>query len=200
MKKFLLLLLPIAAFAQNKTTVKAKNAAASSKATTTQVAKGFKITGNIFGLKDSSLVFMSDAQGNTIAQDYAIGGKFTLQGKTETVSYFQVGCIGNNDVLEMFIGNENVKITGSATEFKKAVATGSLSQTEYTFFINNFLPINDKISKLLPVLNAEKNPMKRDSMVKVFEGMKSKIKDLVTKFITEKPSSAVSSFLLFSFY
>jgi peroxiredoxin len=200
MKKFLLLLLPIAAFAQNKTTIKAKNAASSSKATTTQVAKGFKINGTISGLKDSSLVFMSDAQGNTIAQDYAIGGKFTLQGKTETVSYFQVGCIGNNDVLEMFIGNETVKINGTATEFKKAVATGSLSQTEYTYFINNFLPINDKISKLLPILNAEKNPMKRDSMVKVFEGMKSKIKDLVTKFITEKPSSAVSSFVLLQFY
>jgi len=200
MKKILLLLLPIAAIAQNKTTVKAKSIASGSKATSTQIAKGFEIIGNITGLKDSSLVFMSDAQGNTIAQDYAVGGKFKLQGKTETVSYFQVGCIGNNDVLEMFIGNEIVKITGSATEFKKAVATGSLSQTEYTYFISNFLPINDKISKLLPVLNAEKNSTKRDSMVKLFEGMKTNIKNLVTKFITEKPASAVSSFVLLQFY
>ena len=178
MKKIFLLLLPIVSFAQ----------------------KGFKVNGNLSGLKDSTVVFMSDAQGNTIAQDYSIDGKFVLQGKTETVSYFQVGVIGNADVYEMFIGNENVNINGAANDIKKATATGSLSQTEYTYFITNFLPTNEKISKLIPVLNAEKNTAKRDSMIKVFEGLKSKIKDLVTKFIAEKPSSAVSSFVLLQFY
>lgn len=178
MKKLLLLAFPIVSFAQ----------------------KGFKVNGNLTGLKDSTVVFITDAQGNTIAQDYSLGGKFTLQGKTETVSYFQLGVIGNADVYEMFIGNENVGINGNANSLKKATATGSLSQTEYSYFINNFLPINDKISALLPIVNAEKNPTKKDSMVKQFEALKSRVKDLVNKFISEKPSSAVSSFVLLQFY
>ena len=172
MKKIFLLLLPIFSLAQ----------------------KGFKINGNLSGLKDSTVVFMSDAQGNTIAQDYSIDGKFTLQGKTETVSYFQLGVIGNTDIYEMFIGNENISFNGSAANLK------NLLLHIIGYFIDNFLPVNEKISKLIPVLNAEKNTVKRDSMMKVFEGMKSKIKELVTKFIAEKPSSAVSSFVLLQFY
>ena len=76
--------------------------------------KDFKVNGSLAGLKDSTVVFITDAQGNTIAQDYALGGKFTLQGKTPTVSYFQLGVIGNKDIYEIFIGNENLTITGNA--------------------------------------------------------------------------------------
>ena len=178
MKKLLFLLLPIATFAQ----------------------KGFKVSGNINGLKDSTLVFMTDAQGNAIAQDYALKGKFEIVGKTEAVSYFQLGFIGKTDVYEMFIGNENVTVSGVATNIKKLVSTGSLSQTDYSYFINNFLPLNEKITILLPILNAEQNAAKKDSMVKQFEGLKFKIKELVAKFIADKPNSAVSSFVLLQFY
>jgi len=178
MKKLLFLLFPLTTFAQ----------------------KGFKVSGNISGLKDSTLVFITDAQGNTIAQNYAIKGKFEVEGKTENVSYFQLAFIGNTDVYELFIGNENVTVTGTVSNLKKLVSTGSPSQTEYSFFINNFLPLNEKITTLLPILNAEKNPAKKDTMVKQFEGLKFKIKELVAKFIAEKPSSAVSSFVLLQFY
>jgi peroxiredoxin len=178
MKKILLLCLPFAGIAQ----------------------KGFNINGNISGLKDSSLVYLTDAQGTTIAQDYALGGKFNLQGKTDAVAYFQLGYIGNPDMYELFIGNENVVINGTANTFKKAVTIGSPSQTEYSYFINIFLPINEKISKIIPAINDPKNAAKKDSLVKLFEGMKSTVKNLVSKFITEKPSSAVSSFVLLQFY
>ena len=123
-----------------------------------------------------------------------------MQGKTETVSYFQLGVIGDKDIYEMFIGNENLSINGNANALRKAVATGSVSQTEYSYFINNFLPINDKISAILPLANTEKNPAKKDSLIKQFESLKIKVKDLVNRFVTEKPASAVSSFVLLQFY
>ncbi len=204
MKKLIILLFPVVSIAQIKKTTTSvtthKKQSNNSLTAQTNKIKSFKISGNINGLKDSTLVFLSDAQGNAIAQNYAINGKFTLEGKLENISYHQLGYIGNQDVLEMFIGNENITITGNANNFKKAVAKGSASQTDYTYFIDNFLPLNEKITKLLPILNAEKNATKRDSMIQLFEGMKGSIKNLVNKFIAEKPSSAVSSFVLLQFY
>ncbi len=178
MKRFLILLFfPIAAFTQ----------------------QGFIVKGNFSNLKDSTLVFITDAQSTTIAQDYAIAGKFTLEGKTDYTSYFQINFIGIPDVYELFMSNEKVNISGNIIELKKAVATGSKSQTEFTSFLNKFLPTNDKISKLITVINAEKNTSKRDSLIKQFEVLKGTIKTQVNQFITLKPTSVVSSFLLFQF-
>ncbi len=165
----------------------------------TQAQQGFIVKGNFSNLKDSTVVFITDAQGVTIAQDKSIKGKFTLEGKTDHTAYFQINFIGTPDVFELFMANEKVNITGNVNELKKAVATGSKSQTEFATFLNTFLPINDRIAKLVSVINAESNSTKRDSMIKQFESLKSSIKTHVNQFIKTKPTSVVSSFLLFQF-
>jgi hypothetical protein len=70
MKKLLIvLLLPILSIAQK-----------ADSTITKEKSKGYILRGNIKGLKDSTLVFLQDVQGNTVAQDYAKNGKFTLNG------------------------------------------------------------------------------------------------------------------------
>ena len=165
----------------------------------TQAQQGFTVKGNFTNLKDSTLVFLTNAEGVTIAQDNAINGKFTLEGTTENTSYFQINFIGIPDVYEIFMGNEKVTVTGNINELKKAITTGSKSQTEFNSFLNKFLPINEKITKLIAVINAESNTSKRDSLIKQFEVLKTNIKTHVNQFITAKPNSVVSSFLLFQF-
>ncbi len=165
----------------------------------TQAQQGFVVKGNLANLKDSTLVFITDAQGTTIAQDNALNGKFSLEGKTESTAYFQINFIGKPDVYELFMSNEKVTLTGNINEIKKAVSLGSKSQTEFTAFLNKFLPLNDKISKLISIINAEQNSKKRDSLIKQFEVLKSNIKTQVNQFIKLKPNSIVSSFLLFQF-
>lgn len=164
-----------------------------------QAQQGFVVKGKFTNLKDSTLVFITDAQGTTIAQDNAMNGTFTLEGKTESTAYFQINFIGTADVYEIFMGNDKVNITGNLTELKKAVATGSKAQTEFASFLNTFLPTNEKITKIISVINAETNTGKRDSMIKQFEAYKTSIKTQVNQFITTKPTSVVSSFLLFQF-
>ena len=84
MKKLLIvLLLPIISLAQKADSTIAK-----------EKAKGYILKGNIKGLKDSTLAFLQDVQGNTVAQDYAKNGKFTLSGKSDDVSFFQLAFIG----------------------------------------------------------------------------------------------------------
>ncbi|MBS4043344.1 MAG: TlpA family protein disulfide reductase [Chitinophagaceae bacterium] len=97
------------------------------------------------------------------------------------------------------MGNDKVTLTGNMNEFKKAIATGSKSQTEFASFLTSFLPQNEKITKLIAVINAESNSTKRDSLMKQFEALKTGIKNQVNQFIATKPNSVVSSFLLFQF-
>lgn len=179
MKKLLFLLfLPVVAVAQN----------------------GFKISGNISGIKDSTLVFINDAQGNAIAQDYVVKGKFNLQGKTDVVSYFQLGVIGIPDNYEMFFGNENINVTGSAANFKNVVVTGSKSHSSFTNFLGTFYPMQQKLSTLYNAKNVEKNAAKKDSLEKTFTKLFDDRKKLVNDFLAKNPTSTVSTFLLLNLY
>ncbi|MFY8126925.1 MAG: redoxin domain-containing protein [Chitinophagaceae bacterium] len=165
-----------------------------------QPTNGYTVKGTIVGLKDSTLVFLNDAQGNAIATTYAIGNNFELKGKAEHFGYHQLAFIGMPEVVELYIGNENVTVKGNTKELKKAVVEGSKTHKEYDAFIKTFVPLNEKISKAYQAANAAPNGPKKDSLAKIFETQKNGLKTYITNFLTTKPSSAVSSFVLLQFY
>ncbi len=178
MKKFLLLLIPIVSFAQ----------------------KGYKITGTVTGFKDSTLVFLNDGQDNNVAQAYVVKNKFVIEGKTDIVSYFRLGFIGKQDMYEMFIGNENVTITGKADAIKKLTAIGSPSNTSFGWFTNKFYPLQENLTKLYNQKATEANAVKKDSLEKAFNNNFKARTTLVQDFLKQHPTSPVSTFLLLNLY
>lgn len=180
MKKFFLLLLfPILATAQTKT---------------------FTLTGNLKNLKDSSLVFLNDAKGITIAQDYAIGGKFTLKGSLENFGFHQLEIIGYQANLQMFFGNESIAISGDAKNLSKCVAMGSKTNTDFNSFMKSFLDLNEKRGKLYNKANSLPAGKEKDSTIKLFDKNTATFKGLITNFLVTKPSSPVAPFVLLNFY
>lgn len=190
MKKLLIvLLLPVFSIGQKTDSTIVK-----------EVPKGYTIKGNIKGLKDSTLVFLQDVQGQTVAQDYAKNGKFKLNGKSDEISFFQLGFIGTRETTEMFLGNDNVSVNGNIADLKNAMFSGSVAQTDYRNFVKGFLPINEKLGKLVAEINAEKQgTKKRDSLIAVFNDSRNKLKSFTDNFLREKASSPVSAFLLYQF-
>lgn len=168
--------------------------------TIAQPTNGFSVKGTIAGLKDSTLVFLNDAQGNAIATTYLIKNNFELKGKVDHFGYHQLAFIGKPDVVELYIGNENVTVKASDKDFKKAVVEGSKTHKEYDAFIKAFVPLNEKISKAYQAANAAPNGVKKDSLAKIFETQKNGLKTYITNFLNTKPTSAVSSFVLLQFY
>lgn len=180
MKKFLLLgLFPILASAQNKT---------------------LTLNGSLKNLKDSSLVFLSDARGITIAQDYAKGGKFTLKGNLENFGFHQLEIIGYAGNLQMFFGNETLAITGDAKTLSKCVAAGSNTNSDFSSFMKSFLTLNETRGKLYNKANSLPAGKQKDSTIKLFESNTATFKNLITNFIKTKPSSPVAPFVLLNFY
>jgi peroxiredoxin len=158
---------------------------------------GYTIKGNIKGLKDSTLVFLTNGSGATVAQDYANKGAFTLKGMVNDADLFQVGFIGYKDVLDVYLGNDNVSLTGDALKLKSVLVTGAKYNEDYKLYQQQFNPLKEKLGVLAGKINGEPAGAKRDSLIRQFVSVKSSVEKQVNVFIKEKPASPVSSFVLF---
>jgi peroxiredoxin len=181
MRKFLLLsLLPTLVFAQPK-------------------ADGFNIKGNVKGMKDSTLVFLTEASnGNSIAQDYVMGGKFELKGKVDSGDLRQLQFIGYKAAIDIFMSNDNVTVTGSAKNLKNVVVTGPVLQNDYNLYNARFNAKRLKLNSLAGEINKLQPSPKRDSLIKQFDITKASIQPMISQFIKEKSASPVSAFVIYA--
>jgi peroxiredoxin len=162
-----------------------------------QNADGFSISGNIKGLKDSTLVFLvASSNGTTIAQDYAFDGSFKLKGKVSEVDLYQLNFIGKNEVVDVFMGNDIVTVSAEQSQLKNAMVKGSKLQEDYSLYTKGFNPLKDKLESLAGKINKTPEGKKRDSLINEFQNTKKKVVDEVSKFTALKPASPVSSFVL----
>lgn len=160
--------------------------------------KGYLVSGKIKGIKDSTLVFLIDASGNTIAQDYAYGGEFKLLGHTDEPSFFQIGFIGYNNVFaEVFMQNEKVSIQGDINHIANATVSGGLLQQDFTTYTTIFNPLKERLNSTYSKINGEKQQQKKDSLVNLFNATKTKVIEQAHNFFKSKPGSPVSTFLLY---
>lgn len=172
------LLLPIGVLAQNN--------------------QGFSISGSITGLKDSTLVFLTDGvSGTAIAQDYAMNGKFVITGKIDEPSIHKLSFTGIKDEVDLFFGNDKMNISGATTKLTKPVITGSKLQNEYDAYIKSFNPLRDKLNALVTKINQTPEGKLRDSLINQFNGTKVKVVAQVTSFTKQYAASPVSCFVLF---
>ena len=159
--------------------------------------KGYLVSGKIKGLKDSTLVYLIDASGNTIAQDYAKGGTFRFFGHNDEASFFQVGFIGDNNLLELFMQNDKLTIQGDMAHLASASITGGLLQQDFSTYTSIFNPLKEKLNSVYGKINTEKQQNKKDSLVSIFTATKNKVVEQSHNFFKSKPGSPVSTFLLY---
>lgn len=166
--------------------------------TTAQSSKSLLIKGNITGLKDSTLVFLNSwVTGTTIAQDYVFKGKFTLKGKLDEPNYFKLIFTGYPQEVDLFTDNDNITITGNATNMDKLVVTGSPLHNDYMQYNKNFSPLRDKLNNTVSQINSLQPGKKRDSLIQVFEATKANVVKAVNTFTAQKKGSPVSAYVLY---
>lgn len=163
--------------------------------------KQYKIQGKISGLKENTLVFLNDAQGNTVAQTSVKNNEFILEGIAENPSYYQLAFIGTKEPYELFIGNDNVNISGDLSNLKKLVATGSTTHSAFSSFLNSFYPAQEKLNA---INNAKSAPnlsaTKKDSLEKAFNSQFQLRSKLINDAIDKNANNAVGSFILINLY
>lgn len=159
----------------------------------------FVIAGSVTGLPDSTLVFFN-RPGETneiVATAYSKKGKFTLFGQLPHADVYQLSFIGKPDVLELFVGNENINIAGDAKIIKKLTVTGSPAHKDYASYQSRFEALKNSLNELVQTINTKQAGPERDALIAKFEAGKQKVVNQVDQFVKEKPASPVSPFLIY---
>ena len=152
------------------------------------------VTGKITGLKEKSLISLTDINNaaDTIARGLAgKDGTFTLKGKLKEPTLLSLNA--DNKKTALFLDNSKVKVSGNIADPKTIKATGSVTHTAFDEFQNKFNPLFEKLGKTNQQMQFTAN---RDSMEQVVNKVTGEIQKEIDLFVRKHNNSAVSVFLL----
>lgn len=163
-----------------------------------QPANGFVIRGNISGIKDNAeVMLLNGSDGKNIATEKVDKGIFTFTGKLNEPEILLIKISGNNEVIDMYLHNDAVSVSGSLSDIKNIKVKGAALQEDYAMYKEKVTPLIDKLKVYAALINPEKDVRKRDSLIGEYTICKTKTIEAAGKFLKEKPASPVSSFVLF---
>jgi peroxiredoxin len=168
----ILCFLPFAAMAQNKLVIK----------------------GKLKGLRDSTLVYITDINNptDTLAQAISKGGRFQMRGNLKEPVLVSMN-LGADKPLMTFLTNSTMRITGKAGQVDKLKVTGSASHKDFAAFQRVFDPL---FKRLMAINQQLQMGQRSDSLLAAASKKRDTIQIEIDKFVNQHRSSPVSAFLL----
>jgi peroxiredoxin len=179
MKKFLALLLfvPFAVSAQKK----------------------FVINGNLNGLPEGSAVSLSNANtpDDTLARSIVkSGGAFELRGAVAEPNLYQLNFDGVQKKSVLFIGNDQVNVTGDVQTIQDLTVKGSEVHNDFEEFKKTFNPLFQELTAMGQRINRTPSLQTNDSVMGAYKNHLEKIKTEVDKYVAEHQHSPVAPFVV----
>jgi peroxiredoxin len=157
----------------------------------------FTINGAVTGLPNGAEVKLTNTADNTeIAKAKSVNGKFTLAGSIqEPALYFIV--LGSQQPQYIFLENKTINVSGNVDKIKELKITGSQSHQDFIVFKNTFNPLFGEMNGIAAEINKTMPGPRYDELMKKYDSVGILIQKEIDKFVTSKPSSFVSPFLLY---
>ena len=157
----------------------------------------FVLKGYVTGLKDSVTAFLMNANSSrTVATALVVNGNFTLKGSIREPDLFQLGFIGYGQTTDLFLQNDQVALNGDINNLGAVTITGSSLNEDFVLFKQQFIPYINRLRELSGAISTEANPVRKDSLVKVYNGVRQQAAGSTTLFMQAKPASPVSSLVM----
>jgi len=158
----------------------------------------FTITGDIKGLAENELVFLTDVSNptDTLAQGHAKNGHFVLSGHVQEPNLFELNLGSAKIKTPLFMGNDNISISGTKEDVKGLTAKGSSSNDDFVQFQKDFNPFFTRINGIMQMANSPAGAQHKDSLFAVYKKVADSTLTVLDRFIASKPSSYVSPFVL----
>lgn len=152
------------------------------------------LQGQVSGLKDGTVVVMTDANRptDTLAKAVMQKGAFTLKAKLSEPSIVTLN-FGPGLNAMTFLGNSKVTVKGSVEYLQKLKYTGSQTANDFAVFQEKFNPLFGALNIQGQLIQSGRAT---DSTMAAFEAMKDSIDKAVESFTAKRPGSPVSAFLL----
>jgi peroxiredoxin len=158
----------------------------------------FVVTGKVDGLADQAVVFMTDVNNptDTIAKSVAVNGGFTLSAHLSEPNIYELNLGSTQKKTPLFIGNDQVSVSGSIEDIKSVVAKGSPSQDDFMAFQQTFNPYFAHLNAVGQQANSPAAGANKDSLMKAYKAIVDSIETQEDAFIQARKSSYVSPFVL----
>ncbi len=159
------------------------------------LAQKLNIDASISGLADDTKIVLNDLEnpGSPVAEAVSKNGSFHLAGKLEGPSLLGL-MIGKDLKTAVFLGNENVKITGSVNDDPDNWQyTGSKTQADFMNFQNDFVPKFQALNLL-----AQRIQMGDEKAKPALDSSIDKLQNDIDDYIKTRPSSPVSTLVILS--
>jgi thiol-disulfide isomerase/thioredoxin len=154
----------------------------------------FEINGSVEGLPSGSLVFLTDANNptDTVSRDISKEGKFKLSGKVKEPNLYYLNFGAKKKDL-LFVGNDELKVSGNVDNIKSLVVSGSPSHEDFILFQKTFNPLFQQYTQLNQQLRTNGVT---DSLSRMVNNTYNTIHKQLDEFINTHKSSYVSAFAL----
>jgi peroxiredoxin len=159
---------------------------------------GFVVTGTVTGLADNSKVSINDLNNptDTLAKGIVKNGTFVLKGTIAEPNLHQLNFAGVMKKALLFIGNDNVTITGDVKNIQDLNIKGSENHNDFVEFQTIFNPMFTKLSEMNRKLQTTPGIRPGDSLMVAYSEHYQKIIGAIDRFVAAKKTSYVSPFLL----
>jgi peroxiredoxin len=177
---FLLFALPLFTDAQNKK------------------GSSFSINGSVKGVEENSIVFLTDGSktNDTLAKGFVKTGIFILSGHLPEPGLYEINFGSAKKKYPLFIGNDDIQMSGNIENLKELEIKGSLSQDDFAEFQKIFNPLMMQLNSVGQMINSRQYVAKNDSLMKEYTAVNAQVQIAEDKFIQKKKSSFVSPFAL----
>ncbi|MBV9987817.1 MAG: redoxin domain-containing protein [Chitinophagaceae bacterium] len=99
-------------------------------------------------------------------------------------------------MVDFFMGNDAVTVTADASDLTKATVKGSYLQEDFQAFKKQFIPYLQQLQGLAGMINPERDPRKKDSLMQIYTGVRSNAVNASVQFVRARKTSPVSAFVL----
>jgi peroxiredoxin len=191
MKKLfvVLMLAPVLAFAQ-------KTGTTPKPSVPQKTQQGFTINGKLDGYSDGTEIkLIRNGEGTEMASTKLAKGKFVMKGKVDepVLCYLLVG---SQKPTELYLENGNITFKGEKSKPDVWEISGSSSHKDFKEFTKVFLPMAQQLNSLASTINNSAPGAERESLLKTHATLQQSIQTEIEKFVTQKPKSVVSPFVL----
>ena len=150
-------------------------------------AQALHIAGDLKNIEDNTVISLIDGMGNKVVDSVKIsGGKFALTTTVASPSIYVIGIAGVQQKIPVFVGNDNLTVTGDFKEMNSIEYKGSVTQDLYQTYMKTLTPKIENLFKSKSV----------DSLAKQAETYEADILATFSKLLNENNASPVSTLFL----
>jgi peroxiredoxin len=157
---------------------------------------GYELDGAVTGFAEGTVVKITNGNDNSdMASGKIANGKFVIKGTVDEPTLCKLA-IGSETPQYVYVENKKMTITGSKTNIQHLKVTGSSAHNDFMKFQEIFNPLMTTLNTTVNAINKATQRPQYDALMKVYDSTKGVVQKRIDEFITSKPKSIVSPFVL----